>query len=255
VSDDTVIAAFAAARMSQKPLAALPEPEPPDLERAFDLQCAIAGVLGWRQIGWKIGCTSLGAQRALGAPGPIAGNMFANRFHRSGDFVPTIAENKRVAEPEIAFTMARSLPPRGKPYDRAEVLAAVASVHPGIEVVSPRTPRGFDDPYPWFIVDGSVNDSMVLGEARKPMDAASLASIRATATCAGKSIGDGVGANALGGPDIVLCWIANYLNDHGLQLAEGDVVTTGVITPIFSAALGDMVEANFEGLGKVTCRF
>jgi 2-keto-4-pentenoate hydratase len=255
MSDATVIAAFAAARQNQEALAALPEPVPPDPERAFALQRAVVKHLGWTQVGWKIGCTSVRAQKALSAPGPFAGGLFANRFFHSGDLVPTTAANHRVVEPEIAFTMARPLPPRGKPYDRAEVLAAVASVHPGIEIVNPRTPRGFDDPYTWFIVDGGVSEAMVLGEARRPRDAAALAGQKASVTCSGKPMGDGVGANALDGPDIVLTWIANYLNEHGLALAEGDVVTTGVITPFFSAALGDTIEAQFEGLGRVSCRF
>jgi 2-keto-4-pentenoate hydratase len=65
----------------------------------------------------------------------------------------------------------------------------------------------------------------------------------------------GVGANALGGGDLALTWLANHLNGHGLGLKEGEIITTGVITEFFSAGLGDAVEVEFEHLGRVTVRF
>lgn len=255
MSDATVIAAFAAARRSEVALDHLPEQVPPDMARAFRLQQAVTAELGWRQSGWKIGCTSLRAQKALNADGPFPGTMFAHRVFASGDHVPTIPSNKRVVEPEVAFTLATSLPPRGRDYSRDEVMAAVASVHAAIEIVNPRTPRGFADPVPWFVVDGGLNDSIVLGKAVKPIAAAAYATLRARVIWNGREMQGGVGSNALGGGDLALTWLANHLNRNAAQLSEGDVVTTGVITEFFSAAQGDRIEASFEGLGDVSVRF
>ena len=255
MSDDSVIRAFTDARRSQRRLETLPEATPPDPRRAFELQCAITRELGWSQSGWKIGCTSERAQKALNSPGPFPGTMFTNRQFKSGDHVPSIAENKRVVEPEVAFTMAKSLPPRGMPYSMDEVLAAIASVHAGIEIVNPRTPKGFADAVPWFVVDGGLNDSMVLGEARKPLDRMAYITLKASVTWNGRDMAGGHGANAMGGGDVSLTWLANYLCDHGAMLKEGDVITTGVITEFFSANLGDRIEAQFEGLGTVTLSF
>ncbi|MBM3519485.1 MAG: hypothetical protein FJX63_01720 [Alphaproteobacteria bacterium] len=255
MNDRSVISALAAARQSETPLAELPEPVPPALDRAFRLQGEVSQALGWRQIGWKIGCTSLRAQKALNAPGPFPGTMFANRLFRSGDHVPTIAVNRRVVEPEVAFTMASALPPRGRDYDPSEVLAAIASVHAAVEVVNPRTPRGFADPVPWFIVDGGLNDSLVLGAAQKPLAIDTYGSLRAEVEANDKPMGQGVGANALGGGHLALTWLANHLCGQGKGLGEGDIVTTGVITEFFSAALGDRIAARFEGLGAVTLSF
>jgi 2-keto-4-pentenoate hydratase len=255
MSDTEIILAFAEARRSERHVGLLPEPEAPDINRAFALQCAITRELGWRQIGWKIGCTSLRAQKALGAAGPFPGTMFENRLYRSGEHFPTIRANKRVVEPEVAFTMAADLPPREKPYALDEVRAAVASVHAAIEVVNPRTPNGFSDPVAWFIVDGGLNEGIVLGEGRKLLPHEALASLRCEVTWNGRPMAGGTGANALGGGDLALTWLANHLNAHGLGLAEGEIVTTGVITEFFSVALNDVVDAEFEHLGKVSVRF
>ena len=255
VSDDSVVKAFAAARKAEVPLAELPEPTPPDLSRAFALQCAVSRELGWTQAGWKIGCTSERAQKALNASGPFPGTMFSNRVYRSGDFFPTSAANKRVVEPEVAFTMARDLPPRGQAYSLDEVMAAAGSVHVAIEIVNPRTPNGFADPVPWFIVDGGLNEGIVLGEARKLLSREQFASLKGAVTWNGEKRAGGVGANALGGSDIALAWLANHLNEHGTGLKQGDIVSTGVITEFFSAGLGHTAEAIFEHLGTVSVRF
>lgn len=255
MNDDNVIAAFAAARKSESPLSTLPEDVPPGFDRAFRLQCAVTRELGWTQAGWKIGCTSERAQKALNAAGPFPGTVFANRVYRSGDFFPTIAGNKRVVEPEVCFTMAKGLPPRGSHYTVDEVMAAVAHVCVAVEVVNPRTPRGFGDAVPWFIVDGGLNEGIVLGEACKPLSRAFYASLKGEVTWNGRAMQGGVGANALGGGDQALTWLANHLNGYGLGLAEGDIITTGVITEFFQAEPGDTVEVTFEHLGRVSVRF
>lgn len=255
MSDAQVVAAFAAARKSQAPLSHLPEATAPELDRAIRLQCAVTKELGWEQAGWKIGCTSERAQKALNAQGPFHGTIFANRVYRSGEMFPTTPENKRVVEPEVCFTMEKALPPRGNDYTVDEVMAAVAHVCVAIEIVNPRTPKGFGDAVPWFIVDGGLNEGIVLGEARKPLDRADYAALRGQVWWNGREMQGGVGANALGGGDLALIWLANHLNGHGLGLKEGDIITTGVITEFFSAALGDDIDVRFEHLGGVTMKF
>jgi 2-keto-4-pentenoate hydratase len=255
MNDAIVIAAFAAARKSEAPLDHLPEDVPPAMERAFDLQCGVTRELGWTQAGWKIGCTSERAQKALNASGPFPGTMFVNRVYRSGDHFPTIPANRRVVEPEVCFTMAKPLPPRGRDHGRDEVMAAVASVCVAIEVVNPRTPNGFADPVPWFVVDGGLNEGIVLGEQKKPLPREHYASLKGAVSWNGRAMQGGVGGNALGGGDLALAWLANHLNGHGLGLREGDLVSTGVITEFFSAGLNDVADAEFEHLGRVSVRF
>lgn len=255
MSDQTTAAAFAAARKSESPLACLPEDVPPSYERAFALQGLVTKELGWTQCGWKIGCTSERAKTALNSPGPFPGTMFANRVFRSGDHYPSIAVNKRVVEPEVCFRMKSDLLPRGRDYAAGDVMAAVDAVCVAIEIVNPRTPKGFGEAAPWFTVDCGLNDGIVLGEWKKPLERGQFAGLRGEVTCNGTPRQGGVGSNALGGGDLALTWLANYLNTHGTGLKAGDIITTGVITEFFSAALGDVAEASFEHLGTVKVRF
>jgi 2-keto-4-pentenoate hydratase len=254
VIDDSVIEALIAARKSGEKISEYPGPMPATMEKAFAIQCAVRDRLGWRQAGWKIGCTSEKAQKALKADGPFPGPLYAERLYKSGSLVQTLASNSRTTEPEIAFAMAHDLPPRGRDYPVDEVLAAVASVHPAIEIVNPRLPRGFDDAVEWYVADGGLNHALVLGEGVGPLPRADYAAILVEVKINGRKRYSGIGANALGGPEIALTWLVNHLIARQHCLKAGDVVTTGVITEVFESALGDEVSAEFTKLGSVSVR-
>jgi 2-keto-4-pentenoate hydratase len=249
-----IIDALTEARKSGGKMKLYPGPTPPDKEAAFALQSAVRGKLGWKHAGWKIGCTSERAQKALKTDGPFPGPVYAERLYKSGTHLETLAENSRVTEPEIAFTMARDLPRRDQAYGVDEVLAAVASVHAAIEIVNPRCPKGFDDTVEWYIADGGLNHALVLGDAVKPLARGDYAKLTVNVAVNGEQKYSGLGANALGGPELALTWLANDLNAKGLHLRAGDVVTTGVITEVFDTNIGDEVVAIYEQLGMVKIR-
>jgi 2-keto-4-pentenoate hydratase len=169
--------------------------------------------------------------------------------------VPTKASNSRTSEPEIAFTLGRDLPLRDKPYTIDEVLDAVATVHPALEVVNPRLPKEFDDSVLWYIADGALSDALVLGPGVKPLKREDYATRKAEARINGKVVSTGVGANALKGPENVLTWLANDLTGKGFHLKKGDVVSTGVITGLFFSKSGDEVKVSIEDIGDVIVRF
>jgi 2-keto-4-pentenoate hydratase len=245
---------LAEARRSGEKLESYPGVRPASSRDAFAIQLAARGVLGWQQRGWKVGCTSEIAQKALGADSPFPGLVYSERLFNAGDFVPTRPSNWRVTEPEVAFTLAGDLPAREKPYGIDDVLARVASVHPAIELVNPRLPNGFADPIEWYIADGGLSDALILGRGLAPLARGDYARLTTEATINGRTVSRGIGANALGGPEIVLTWLANDLIAKGLFLKAGDIVSTGVITEVFRSNQGDEVIATFERLGTVSLR-
>ena len=89
-------------------------------------------------VGWKIAATSAAGQKHIGVDGPLAGPLLANRVLEDGATVPLDGNIMMVAEAEFAFRFARALPKRANPYTQDEVLAAVESLHPAIEVPDSR---------------------------------------------------------------------------------------------------------------------
>ncbi len=252
MSNQATIDALRLARLSGEKLKAYPGPAPRDMAEAFVIQSAVRASIGWTHKGWKIGCTSQRAQIALNTDGPFPGPVYAEWLFASGSHVPTLPSNSRTTEPEIAFTMASGLGKRNEPWTVAEVLAAVASVHASIEIVNPRLPKGFADVVEWYVADGGLSHALVLGPGVKPLAEGHYAKITNRVSVNGKAKSTGLGANALGGPDLALTWLANDLIKKGLSLRAGDVVTTGVITDVFNTDIGDFVEATYDHLGTVS---
>jgi 2-keto-4-pentenoate hydratase len=59
----------------------------------------------------------------------------------------------------------------------------------------------------------------------------------------------------LGHPLNVMAWLADELPRFGRQLCAGDLVTTGVVTDVFEAGPGDVITAEFAGIGSVGLSF
>ena len=71
----------------------------------------------------------------------------------------------RVAEPEFDFKMGSDLPPRATPYTVEEVLRAVASLHPAIEIPDSRYSVFTKVGAAQLIADNACAHEFVLGPA------------------------------------------------------------------------------------------
>jgi 2-keto-4-pentenoate hydratase len=254
MNQTATINALREARLSGEKLASYPGPTPSSMAEAFAIQSAVRTSIGWTHAGWKIGCTSEKAQKALHTDGPFPGPVYKERLFPAGSHVTTLPSNSRTTEPEIAFTLARDLPAQDRPWSVDEVLEAVATVHPSIEIVNPRLPKGFNDVVEWYVADGGLSHALVLGPGTKPLKRADYAKITNRVSINGVSTYTGIASYALGGPELALTWLASDLVAKGLFLRAGDVVTTGVITAVFETSIGDHVEASYDLIGNVSAQ-
>ncbi len=206
--------------------------------------------------GWKIAATSAAGQRHINVDGPLAGRLLAEMVIEDGATVSLATSLMRVVEVEIAFRIGADLPPRSAPYEVDEVMAAVATLHPAIEIPDSR----YDDftvvGAPQLIADDACANLFILGPAvSEPWRHVDLAARRVSVVVAGKSRHEGKGANVLGDPRRALTWIVNELSGLGLTLAAGQVVTTGtavVPVPVFP---GDEVSASYGEFGSLSVSF
>lgn len=206
--------------------------------------------------GWKIAATSIAGQKHINVDGPLAGRIFGERVRDAAAPLPFGANAMKVAEAEFAFRFARDLPPRAKPYTVAEVLDAVASLHPAIEIPDSRYDDFVKVGAPQLIADNACAHDFVLGPATaadwRSMD---LVEHRVKGTVAGKLERDGKGANVLGDPRVALTWLANELSGLGITLGSGQVVTTGTCVIPLPIAPGDEVACDFGPIGRIAVRF
>lgn len=203
--------------------------------------------------GWKIAATSVAGQQHINVGGPIAGRMFADTIVPDGGACSLAANAFRLAEPEFAFRMARDLPPRETPYTVDEVLAAVATLHPAIELPDSRYENVVEAGEAQIIADNACAHRFVLGPATSaPWRDIDLVASKVIARVGMRYTREGVGAAVLGDPRVALAWLANELRALDLTLRAGMVVTTGTCCAPLDLIPGDALSVDFGPLGRVS---
>lgn len=236
---------------------ALPaECRPTSRAEGYATQSQWSGVLGQPVAGWKIAATSVAGQQHIAVSGPIAGPVFAHRVHEDGAQIALDANRMRVAECEIVFRFGRTLAPRASRYERDEVLAAVASLHPGLEVPDSRFVRFEHAGEAQLIADCACTNDMVLGAPVAP-DARvqDLPALQVQAVVSDGRRPQGLGRNVLGDPVEALVWLVNELGAAGRTLEAGQFVTTGACVAPIPVVPGQQVEADFGWIGRIRAGF
>lgn len=230
------------ARRTGRRLAALPPGcRPRSAAEAYAVQDAVVRALGGHR-GWKVGARSPQAEPTC-APLPAALILPSPQRFPDGAFA------HKGIEAEIAFTLARDLPPRARPYVEGEMQAAMASIHPAIEVVDSRFLDIASTDALSLLADFNSNGVLVIGAGIALPDAFASESHTVQLDIDGRRIVEARGSNPAGSLERLLAWLANHSAVRCGGLRRGDVVTTGSWTGMRFVAAGTHVEATFSGLG------
>ena len=242
-------------------LAALPEScRPLTTEQGYAVQAQLPAVAGRSVVGWKIAATSTNGQAHINVSGPLAGRLLSGQVFDSGATMPSAGNRMRVAEPEFAFVMGQDLPPQGAPYTQDQVMAAVAALHPAIEVPDSRLEPFTAAGQAQLLADNACARHFVLGPAAPELWRAfdlSTYPVHAHVTHGAQTryTREGTGGNVLGDPRVALTWLANQLSSLGITLEKGQVVTTGTCMVPLELEPGDTATADYGPLGRVSMTF
>lgn len=258
-------------------IASIPEDiRPRTREDGYAVQARLEERSAAPLFGWKIAATSSAGQAHINVTGPLAGRLLREKVidlsgrsrdaarAESGAALTFGVNHMKVAEAEFAFRIGRDLPPRDARYAVAEVLEAVATLHPAIEVPDSR----FDDftivGAPQLIADNACAHQFVLGPATTAdWRSIDLVEHVVMGTVEGRPSSEhqdttltreGKGANVLGDPRVALTWLANELSSLGITLKAGQVVTTGTCLVPLPIQPGDQITMDFGVLGDVSAR-
>ena len=196
--------------------------------------------------GWKVGAAGPDAP-------PSCAPMPTSALHASPAVLDGAAFTSREIESEIAFVLGADLPPRGTPYNAAEIGAALASCHAGLEVLQSR----FADPDATNalsnLADLIRHGAYVLGPPVGPWQAIDFATLQVRQVIAGEAtLHTG---NPAGDMMRLVVWLANVGAVWAGGLKAGQVVTCGSWTGKLAAPAGAAVSARFGDLPGVELRF
>ncbi len=173
-------------------------------EDGYAIQAEIERSSSARLFGWKIAATSEAGQKHINVPGPMAGRILQETLIEDGGTAPMAGNEMRVAEPEFAFRMRIDLPPRPALYSVTEVLDAVDTLHPAIEIPDSRFADFVSAGEAQIVADNACAHLFVLGPPTTAnWRARDLVEERPVITMRGERV-VGHGKNVLGNPRVAL---------------------------------------------------
>jgi len=238
---------LSARRDPTQKLNSLPEVMRPQTEeQAYLIQRAIMAELG--EIGgWKVGsphptgpvnCAPLPAAGVQGSPGRVLTEHCTDQG----------------VEAEIAVKIGHDLPPRDAPYEAEDILAAIASAHPAIEVLQSRfVDVDRVDPLS-NLADSLSHFGLVVGPAIADWRSIDLGAEQVALVVNGREMKRRTG-NPGGDMVRLLVWLANQGARWAGGLRAGQYVTTGSWTAKDFVPPGAGVRIVFDHAGEAAVEF
>ncbi len=249
--------ALRTARCDRVRIDGLPEPcRPSTLDDAYRIQDRLIALLGEPVAGWKIGATSQKARDFVGiSDGSLRARMLDMNCYEHPAALGEHFFFMRALECEFAFTLGRDLAPGAAPFDEAAVLAAIADMHPAIEISDSRYTDWTRVGGPSLVADNCNDGAFVRGPPARAWRGTDLTRHQITLHVDDRVVAQGSGGEVIGGPLGILVWLANDLAAHGMRLGAGQVVTTGTCTGVVPVEPGARVRADFGNFGAVEAEF
>jgi len=240
--------------LAQSRLDALPEAiRPQTREEGYAIQALVEQHSSAPLFGWKIAATSPAGQAHISVDGPLAGRILAERVIPEGGTCPFGNNLMKAAELEFAFRMGRTVEPRAADYSLGEVLDAVETMHPAIEIPDSRYEVFTAVGAPQLIADNACGHYFMLGSpVAVDWRNADLAGQEVAGFVGDGPAQPGIGSNVLGDPRAALAWLVNELSRYGMALRAGEVVTTGTCVPPMTIAPGQEIRGDFGPFGSVS---
>jgi 2-keto-4-pentenoate hydratase len=224
---------------------------------AFAIQDRMAAVIGDRCVGWKVGAAVPAVQRMEGHDGPITGRLFAGRHHTNAATLPATNFQGYKIESEFAFRFVDSVVARARPYSRAE-LEPILVLHCGLEVAGHRyvsNPAGRKATTYDLIADNGACGAYVEGPGIADWRHLDLGSVQIEARVDRGPVIEAFSGEYFRDPVDILVETVNGLSQRGIDIAPGDLLTTGSLTLPTPIRAGQTYAARFADLGTLEVSF
>ncbi len=200
---------------------------------------------GETHTGFKLGFTSKAKMEQMGVHDIIWGRL-TDKMHivQGGALSRTQYIHPRV-EPEIAFRISRSI---DRIISIAEVPDFIDGVAGALEVIDSRY-QNFKFSLEDVIADNCSSTAYVLGDWL-PADTI-IQNLDINLQINGEAVQTGNSNAILGNPLESLVEMSKMAQRYGLHIAAGEVILAGAATSAVHIHAGDVIEGQFETLGKV----
>ncbi len=243
---------FVDARRDGFALTDFPGDVPASLDEGYAIQDEALRLTTGAVAGWKVGRIN----PPLGGIDRLTGPIFADQIIAAPDgwvAMPVFADGFAAAEAEFLLRIGSAVDTSKARYTIDEARAAVDAVHVGIEIAS--------SPFPGIntlgatvtVSDFGNNNGLVVGAEATGWQDADLNAWPVELWINDERIGAATTATMLDGPFGAVRYLLEHLATRQIALSPGDWISTGAVTGVHKVAIGDRVEARFDGRFAVQC--
>jgi len=241
--------ALAQARRDARLLDGAPAPVR-SVEDAYTVQDKLVELSGGGVRGWKVTALAEADQRRFSSTRPVAGALLEARVHDAPARLALSSFVQPLLECEVAFVLGADLPPRDRPYQRAEIENAIAAVVALFEVADNRVAA--EAPNLLKLADSMGNGEVVIGTPVSDWRSVDVTRPEQdiVLTLDGAVVEKGSKSQILGDPLLAVVALANAQPLPAGGLRRGQIVTTGTCTKPVPLRKGAYA-ADFGTLGIV----
>jgi len=220
---------------------------PSNMDDVYAIHDAVAAKLG-PVLGWKVGAANATAE-------PVCAPLLAGTIYQSPVQLDPQKFTMRGMESEIAFRFASDLPARDGAYSKDQVLGAIETAFPAIEINETRyVNSGAVDPMT-KLADNILNGALILGPPWSGWPDLAVADQPVEMRFDDELLFSHKGGNNAVDIMRLVVWVANHMREKGQGITTGQVVTTGSWTGLHKAGSAKQVVTRFPGIGDVTVSF
>ena len=245
-------AAMMAARYANRE--AVPNPPPMSMADAAcgrDRYTRFLAQTQGKVVGYKAGLTNPAIQKRFNHPSPVRGTLFEAMLLRDGAEVPASFGARPLFEADLVVEVKDA--GINKARNAKEALRHVARIYPFIELpdLMVQDPAKIDGSSIMYSNVGArlgvLGRPISASEAPEFMEALASMTVRLLDQD-GKELDAAKGSAILGHPMNAAVWLIKDLNDNGLRLKKGDLLSLGSFSRLFPPKPGMTVKAVYEGL-------
>ena len=221
--------------------------KPSSMSDVYAIHDAVAAKLG-PVLGWKVGAKSANAE-------PICAPLLEGTIYSSPAQLDPQKFFMRGMESEIAFQFANDLPARDEPYTEDQVLGAIETAFPAIEINESRFVDTDTLDTMTKLADNILNGALILGQPWREWHNLVVADQMVEMRFDDELMYSHKGGNSAVDIFRLVVWIANHMRKKGPGITAGQVVTTGSWTGLHKAGKAKKVVTNFPCIGDVRVSF
>jgi 2-keto-4-pentenoate hydratase len=244
--------AFVAARRAGIAVPDYPGVLPASLAEAYAVQDDALDLAGGEVVGWKVGRINPPVDGIDRLSGPI----FAGSVHDQSATpvaMPVFADGFAAAEAEFLLRIGTAPDPAKTEYTMAEATALIDAVHVGIEIASSPFPGINSNGATATISDFGNNNGLVVGAEAAGWREHDINHWPVELWINDACVGAATSATMLDGPFGAARYLFEHMAARGITLRAGQWISSGAVTGVHQIAIGDRVEATFDGRFAVTC--